>query len=135
MSEAEVGGSEKPPEISTPLPSAEQKLPQPEPPDDPPAGEEYLGYVMMRKGTFIHCPKANTYIHNRSSCESERQTVTVQMCTDASDCSLLCSGNEFINPSYFPQAEPAAHGFKCRITVRQSRNLYTNLPCSSKSPL
>lgn len=135
MSEAEAVGSEELPERSTQLPSAEQKLPHPAPPDDPPAGEEYPGYVMLRKGTLIHCPKANMYIHNKSSGESERQTVTAQKCTDASDCAPLRSGNEFINQSYFPQAEPAAHGFKCRITVRQSSNLYTNLPCSSKSLL
>ncbi|XP_056894969.1 thrombopoietin receptor isoform X2 [Takifugu flavidus] len=136
MSDEEVLGSDKP-ERSTQLLPAEQKLPHPGPPDEPPDGEEYPGYVMLRKGTLIHCPKANMYIHN-STCESERPNVTnksVQTCTDGSDCALLCSGNDFINQSYFPQAE-SAHGFKCRITaIRQSSNLYTNLPRSSKSPI
>lgn len=128
MSEEEELCSDKPSERSTQLLPAEQKLPHPEPPDEPPDGE---GYVMLRKGAFIHCPKANMYIHN-STCESDRPNVTK---SDGSDCALLCSGNDFINQSYFPQAE-SAHGFKCRITaISQSSNLYTNLPRSSKSPI
>lgn len=135
MSDEEVPGSDKPSERPTQLLPAEQKLPHPEPPGEPPDGEEYPGYVMLRKGTFIHCPKVNMYIHN-SMCENDRLDVTkksVQTCTDGSDCALLCSGNDFINQSYFSQAE-SAHGFKCRITgTSQSSNLYTNLPRSSKS--
>lgn len=137
MSDEEVLGSDKPSERPSQLLPAEQKLPHPQPPDEPPDGEEYPGYVMLRKGTLVHCPKANMYIHN-STCESDRPNVTnrsVQTCTDGSDCALLCSGNDFINQSYFPQAE-SAHGYKCRITaIGQSSNLYTNLPRSSKSPI
>lgn len=132
MSEDETVVSEKRSKTSIQLLSAEQRLPHPEPPDDPPGGEEYPGYVTLRKGTFIHCPKANMYIHN-SRHERERQPVTVQSahtCTDGPDCDPHCSDNEFLNQSYVPQAEPA-DGFKCPITaVRESGNLYTNLPCS-----
>lgn len=132
ISDEEALGSDKPSQRSSQLLPAEQKLPHPEPPDEPPDGEEYPGYVMLRKGTFIHCPKANMYIHN-STRESERLNVTNK--SDGSDFALLCSGNDFINQSYFPQAE-SAHLFKCRITaISQSSNLYTNLPRSSKSPI
>lgn len=132
MSEEEALGSDRPSERSTQLQPAEQKLPHPQPPEEPPDGEEYPGYVMLRKGTLIHCPKANMYIHN-SRRESERPTGTNR--SDGSEGALLCSGNDFINQSYFPQAE-SAHGFKGRITaISQSSHLYTNVPRSSKSPV
>lgn len=125
MSEDEVAGSER----STQLLSEEQRLPHPES-DPPPSGEEYPGYVMLSKGTFIHYPKANMYIHNRGTHDTEKPTVTeesAQMCTDGTDCALPCSGKDFMNQSYIPQAEPA-DGFKCGITaMRESGNLYTNL--------
>nr|AAR25685.1 class I helical cytokine receptor number 22 [Tetraodon nigroviridis] len=124
MSEDEAVVSEKRSKTSTQLLSAEQRLPRPEPPDQPPGGEAYSGYVTLRKGTFIH---------NISTQEREEQPLTdrcVHTCTDDPDCDLHCSGNEFLNQSYHPQAEPA-DGFKCPVTVfRESGNLYTNLPCS-----
>lgn len=129
MSEYEVAGSEKPSESSTQLPPAEQRSPRPEP-DQPLVSEECPGYVTLRKGTFIHCPKANMYIHNRGMHERQGCTEAVQTCTDGSEHPLLSSGNELMNQSYFPQAEPA-DGFKCGIpAIRESGNLYTNLPCS-----
>lgn len=125
MSEDEVVGSE----TSTQLLSEEQRSPHPEP-DQPPSGEEHPGYVMLSKGTIIHCPKANMYIHNRGTHDKEKPTVTeksIQTCTDGSDCALPCLGNDFMNQTYIPQAEPA-DGFKCGITaMRESGNLYTNL--------
>lgn len=125
MSEDEAVVSEK---TSIQLLPAEHRLPPPGAAGEPPAGEEYPGYVMLRKGTFIHCPKANTYIHIRGTHERERQPV--HACTHDPGCDLLCSGQEFLNQSYVPQAEPADE-FKCLIpAVRESRNLYTNLPCS-----
>lgn len=127
MSEDEAVVSEKRAKTSI------QLLPHPEPPDEPPGVEGYPGYVTLRKGAFIHCPKANMYIHNRSTHERERQPLTdqpVHTCTDGPGCDLHCSGNEFLNQSYVPQAEPA-DGFKCLMTVvRESGNVYTNLPCS-----
>lgn len=133
MSEDEAVVSEKQAKTCTQLLSAERRLPHPEPQDEPPGGEEYPGYVTLRKGTFIHCPKANMYIHNRGMQEREGQPVTDQpthTCTDGSDCDRHCSGNEFLNQSYVAQAEPA-DGFKCVITaVRKSGNRYTNFPCS-----
>lgn len=110
---------------SVQLLSAERRLPPPEAAGQPPGGEEFLGYVTLRKGTFIPCPKANLYIHIR-----ERQGQPVNTCSHGPGCDLLCSGQEFLNQSYVPQAEPA-DGFKCLQTaVTESGNGYTNLPCS-----
>lgn len=128
MSEDEVAVSEKRSKTSTQLLSAEQRLPHPEAADQPPGGEEYPGYVTLRKATFIPGPTANMYVHNRSTHESERQPLTERSghtCADGPDCDLRCSGNEFLNQSYVPQAEPAG-GFKCS---NESGNLYTNLAC------
>lgn len=136
MTKDEAVVSEKRSKTSVQLLSAEQRLLHPEPPDEPPGGDEYPAYVTLRKGTFIHCPKANMYIHIRGSHEKERQPVTgqsVHTCADGPDCDLHCSGNEFLNQSYVPQAEPP-DGFKCRLTgVGESGNLYTNLSCTWSS--
>lgn len=133
ISEDEVVVLEKRSKTSIPLLPAEQRLTHPEPPDEPPGGEEFPGYVTLRKVTSIHCPKAHMYIHNRSTHEREKQPLTdqsVHTCTDGPDWALHCSGDEFLNQSYVPQAEPA-DGFKSLVTaVRESGNLYTNLPCS-----
>lgn len=125
MSEDEAVVSEK---TSVQMLSAERRLPPPEAAGEPPGGEEFLGYVMLRKGTFIPCPKANLYIRIRGTHEREGQPL--HTCSHDPGCDLLCSGQEFLNQSYVPQAEPA-DGFRCSLTaVTESRNVYTNLPCS-----
>lgn len=125
MSEDEAVVSEK---TSVQLLSAERRLRPPEAAGGPPGGEEFPGYVTLRKGTFIPCPKANLYIPIRGRHEREGQPV--HTCSHGPGCDLLCSGQEFLNQSYGPQAEPA-DGFKCLPTaVTDSGNVYTNLPCS-----
>lgn len=129
MSENEVLGLEKPSDISTQLLSAEQSFPSREPVDGSP--EFFPDYVTLSK--------ENTYIykHEMSMCKSEGPMAKDELfktclptCVDGSDCSPLCFGEDFLNHSYLPLAEPM-DSFTCKVNAsRRPSNLYSNLPCS-----
>lgn len=129
MSENEVLGLEKPLDISTQLLSAKQSFSSREPVDGSPGSEFFPDYVTLSKENMY------IYKHEMSMLKTEGPTVKDELfktclpaCGDDSDCSLLCYGEDFLNHSYLPLAEPM-DSFNCKVNAScRPGNLYSNLP-------